>query len=150
MDEPVISIDAEFQLRILNPEVQERSTRLVADCELFVSSTYSLHYAVHSSIRGLSLPFHGKFPSLISLTTIPPLPPTLSLSAMPTRRSPTMLSICHMNTRNKEVREFQAIVKTIHANMDRMVKNADRQRLKAIGKRIILEKRRNSNEDALR
>ena len=26
----------------------------------------------------VSLPFHGKFPSLISLTTIPPLPPTFS------------------------------------------------------------------------
>jgi len=47
-----------------------------------------------------------------------------------------------MNTRNEEVREFQAIVETINANMNRMVKNKERQRLKAIGKRIILEKRR--------
>ena len=92
-------------------------------------------------------------PREISLAHFPhyhPPPPSHLLSAMPTRRSPTMQSICHMNTRNKEVREFQAIVETIHANMDRMVKNAERQRLKAIGKRIILEKRRNSNEDALR
>ena len=92
-------------------------------------------------------------PREISLAQFPHYhtpPPSHLLSAMPTRRSPTMQSICHMNTRNKEVREFQAIVETIHANMDRMVKNAERQRLKAIGKRIILEKRRNSNEDALR
>ncbi len=143
MDDPCIAIDAEFQLRILNPEVHERSTRLVADCELFVSSTYSLHMSVVSAFpREISL---AQFPHY---HTPPSLP--LSLSAMPTRRSPAMLSICHMNTRNKEVREFQAIVNTIHANMNRMVKNAERQRLKAIGKRIILEKRRNSNEDALR
>ena len=81
-------------------------------------------------------------PREISLAQFPHYhtpPPSHSLSAMPTRRSPAMLSICHMNTRNEEVREFQAIVETINANMNRMVKNKERQRLKAIGKWIILE-----------
>jgi hypothetical protein len=95
MDEAVISIDAEFQLRILNPDVHERSTRLVADCELFVSSTYSLHYAVHS---------YGKFPSLNSLTTIPPSLP-LSLSAMPNVAPPP----CYLYaTRTRETKRLES------------------------------------------
>lgn len=41
MGEPRVTIDDEFQLRVLDPEVHERSTRLVADCELFILSAYS-------------------------------------------------------------------------------------------------------------
>ncbi|KAL3775981.1 hypothetical protein ACHAW5_002251 [Stephanodiscus triporus] len=86
MGEPLVTIDDEFQLRVLDPEVHERSTRLVADCELFVL----------------------------------------------------------------KVQEFQAIVESIHADMNRMAKNTERHRLKAIGKRLIREQRHSSNENALR
>lgn len=40
METPTITIDDHFQLRVLDPKVYERSTHLVVDCKLFISSTY--------------------------------------------------------------------------------------------------------------
>jgi hypothetical protein len=144
MDEPHVTIDDEFQLRVLDPEVHERSTRLVADCELFVSSTCSSSRCsfLDSSYAVLSSPStkaRRKSPSLSS-------PPPPSLSPHHTHVAPPRHVIFNYPPHKRakqEVREFQAIVESIHADMHRMAKKTERQRLKAIGKRILLERRRN-------
>mmetsp|Transcript_34787 Transcript_34787/g.73368 ORF Transcript_34787/g.73368 Transcript_34787/m.73368 type:complete len:131 (+) Transcript_34787:74-466(+) len=84
MDFPDVTIDDDCQLRILNPEVHERSTGLAEECQLLVS----------------------------------------------------------------KVREFQTIMATINSEMNRLAKDTERQKLKAIGRRMKLE--HHSSEDALR
>ena len=121
---PAVTIDDGddgCQVRVLPPEVRERSTKIVEECQLFVSS---------KSHRILLLNPH------------------ISISHDPSQSTTPFASFLRHNHR-KEVKEFQDIVTNIQSQMKRLAKNTERQKLKAIGRRVRLENNSEDEEELL-
>ena len=115
---PTVSIDDQLQLRVLDPEVRERSAGFVDDCQLLVSSECQWTTTL---IEGITC--------------------TYPLSSPQSFQSVT------------EVKEFETVMSSINATKERLASDVERQRLRAIGRRVKLNQDSSSSEsseDALR